>query len=114
MNRSQCVGNFTCTADDNCGPDVGNTIPREWLNSFYNFDNLGYSLISVFHVSVLDNFMDDVCYQCMDSVGEWGRCHWQAKIARARRSGTLGTDLVRAAGNAVAGSSAVPVMLQPC
>ena len=70
MNRPQCVGNFTCTADDNCGSDVGNTIPREWLNSFYNFDNLGYSLISVFHVSVLDNFMDDVCYQCMDSVGE--------------------------------------------
>ena len=91
---------------------MGNTIPREWLNSFYNFDNLGYSLLSVFHVSVLDNFMDDVCYQCMDSVGEWGRCNWQTVTAEAQRSGDLSTDLVRAAGKAVTGSPGLSVMLQ--
>lgn len=60
--KSQCVGNYTDSS--------GNTVPRMWQNSFYNFDNVGTAMLTVFHVSVLDNFMDDVAYQCMDSVGE--------------------------------------------
>lgn len=71
VNRAQCSHGelFNCTSSDVCPNNVGQTIPRVWQTSYYNFDNVGNGMLTLFVVATIDNPMDIIGYQTMDSVG---------------------------------------------
>ncbi len=73
MERSQCIEGiqFNCTTDDVCPNYVGSTIDRAWQNSYYNFDNVGNGMLTLFVVATIDNPMDIIGYQTMDAVGTY-------------------------------------------
>lgn len=72
FNRAQCFQGelFNCTAADVCPNSIGQTIPRVWQNAYYNFDNVGNGMLTLFVVATIDNPMDIIGYQTMDSTGE--------------------------------------------
>lgn len=72
MYRSQCTEGvpFNCTSDDACPNYVGQTINRAWQNSYYNFDNVGNGMLTLFVVATIDNPMDIIGYQTMDARGK--------------------------------------------
>ena len=72
QNRSQCIEGvtFTCNGTQDLNCNDGDATTRQWQIAFYNFDNMGSSLLSVVEVAVMDNFMDDVAYFVMDATGE--------------------------------------------
>ncbi|KAK9863870.1 hypothetical protein WJX84_008306, partial [Apatococcus fuscideae] len=69
--RAECVPGqlFNCTQSDDCPNNVGQLIPRVWQNSYYNFDNVGNGMLTLFVVATIDNPMDIIGYQTMDAVG---------------------------------------------